>query len=222
MRKVVTVILAWCKNLNMQNSHMHDRASSLVNSLSAERQRVTQEGIAQIRSQMNARGLLFPGSSIYANEVCAACSSELLERAKLIWDSVRRAHESCGANATDNLHELFLELIEKEKSKLELIQQSALADLFQQLQNPSLININLVTDIYNNILNQYSTEIDIYLGNLKHSSGKSHFEKYKNSFLNNKLIAALVLVVLIISAVAAFTESLEKLSAFFRNVILIS
>ena len=200
----------------MLNPVLNERASALVNSASAERQRKLLSSIQQIRSQMNARGIL--ASSIHANEVCVACASELRERAQLIWDSIRRAHESCGANASEDLLTLFLVLLEKEKAALEQTQEEAAGGVARQLHNQTLIEFQLVSDVHANMLAQYKTEIAIYLDNLKRGSGKNLYERLKCGFLNNKLIAACAVIVMVVVGLASFTDAVGKLSGFINIV----
>lgn len=201
----------------MSRRCLNERTTALVDAASKERHRNLLHTIQQVRSDMNSRGML--PSSEHVNKVCDACASELREMGKVIWESIKRAHESCGSNTSEDLPALFRTLLQNEKTKLEQTQEGAVGGVARQLLNQALLQFQLVSEAHDNILAQYDLEIAIYLDNLKRGSGKNYFERLKCSFLNNKLIAAGAVIVVVIVGLASFTDALGRLSSFISGAV---
>lgn len=173
--------------------------------------------IQQTRANMNSRGILF--SSIHVNEVSQTCTSELREIAKIMWDDIKRAHESCGSKTSEDLLTLFRVLLQGEKTKLEQIREGAVRDIAQQLQNQKLIQVGTLSETYDDLLGQYETEIEIYINNLKRGTGATLADRLRSRFMNSLPIAVGVLVVAAIVVLAAFTDALGRLNDFFKGVL---
>lgn len=204
--------------MTVPNSCLTERATALVNAASKQRHQKLLAVIQQTRANMNSRGILF--SSIHVNEVFRTCTSELREIAKLIWENMKRAHESCGSNTSDDLFTLFCVLLqgERETTKLEQVQEGAVSDIARQLQNQNLIQVGKISETYHDLLGQYKTEIEIYISNLKRGTGVSLADRLQNRIKNNVPIAVGVVVVAAIVALAAFTDALRTLFGFFRSI----
>ena len=203
----------------MTNHCLSERASSLIGAASGERHNALSLIVQHIREEMNSRGIL--NSSIYANKLCHAYASELKSMAEVIWQSIRRAHESCGSRSSKNLSKdlrvLFCDLLENEKTKLEQLQEETLGGI--NLQNKALIQSQLLADAHDSLIHKYDTEIDIYVDNLKRDAGHNFAERLKNGFLNYKLIVVPSIIVAVIIVLAEFTDALNKLSTFVKSVL---
>jgi len=194
-----------------------DRASALVEAASIERQPSLVRTIQQLRSDMHARGM--SASSMHALEIFEACAVELRERAKIIWQCVQRAHNSCGSKASEDLREPFRTLLLSEKAKLEQTQDVMAGPIVRQLQNMSLVRVGLISETYDQLQVQYDAEIAMYLDDLKRGTGTNIFERLKASFLNNTFVAIGAIVVVAIVGLASFTDALGKLSGFIGGVM---
>lgn len=193
-----------------------DRATALVNAVSMERHENLSAVVQQIRTAMNSRGMLH--SSLHVNEVNQACASELRNMGSLIWDNMKRAHESCGSKASDDLLGLFRMLLLAEKAKLEQLQERAIGTTARQLQNKALIPMQGVSETCDDLLRQYKVEIEIYISNLQGGAGANLVDMLRNRFMNNWVIAVGVTVVTAIVFIAAFTDAIRRLSGFVKGV----
>jgi hypothetical protein len=193
-----------------------DRATALVNAISKERHQNLSAVIQQIGAAMNSRGVLL--SSIHVNEVSEACASELRNIAGLIWDNMKRAHESCGSKTSEDLLALFRMLLLAEKVKLEQVQEGAIGGIARQLQNQSLIPMHGVSEAYDDLLRRYRVEIEIYISNLQRGAGATIADRLRSRFMNNWVIAVGATVVAAIVFLAEFTDAIGKLSTFVKGV----
>lgn len=194
-----------------------NRAKLLVEAASNERESSFRGTLQTVRSNMNARNL-YPSSS-HVTEICNSCQSELRERAKIIWECIRRAHESCGSDSSEDLHELFTSLLQFQRLTLEQMQAEFSDNVVRQLQNKSLIQqpLQSVSNAFGELLAQYEAEIAIFIDNLKRGKGDNNFERMKSRLLNSKPVAAVALIILAIGTLAALTEGLGKLSTFVSD-----
>jgi len=193
-----------------------ERATALVNAASKQRHQDLLAVIQQTRANMNSRGILF--SNIHVNEVSRTCTSELREIAKIIWDNMKRAHESCGSNTSEDLPKLFRVLLQGETTKLEQVHEGAVRDIVRQLQNQKLIQVGKISETSDDLLGQYKIEIEIYVSNLKRGVGATLTDRLRSRFMNSVPIAVITLVVAVIVVVAAFTDALGKLYDFFGSI----
>lgn len=203
--------------MTVPSNYLTGRATALVNAASKQRHQKLLDVIQQTRANMNSRGILF--SSIHVNEVFRTCTSELREIAKLIWDNMKRAHESCGSNTSEDLLALFRVLLQGETTKLEQVCQGAVHDIVRQLQNQNLIQIGNMSTTYDDLLTQYGAEIEIYISNLKRGTGETLADRLQNKIKNNVPIAIGTVVVAAIVVLAAFTDALGKLYVFFKGIL---
>ena len=205
------------KARDMPTQCLTDRATALVEAASTERQSELLRTIQQSRSDMCARGM--SASSTHALEIFEACSAELRERAKIIWQCIQRAHKSCGSKVSEDLRVLFRTLLQGEKVKLEQTQEVMSGAIVRQLQNMSLLQPSLISQTYDKLLVQYDAETAMYLDDLKRGTGANFFERLKGRFLNNKPFAAIAAIVVAIVGLASFTDALGKLSSFISGVV---
>lgn len=155
---------------------------------------------------------------MHAVEMIEACATELRERSKLVWQCIQRAHKSCGSKISDDLVVLFRGLLQSETAKVEQVQELVAGPIIRQLQNSSLLPSRRVSDMRDHLLVVYDAEIAMYLDDLKRGTGTTEHDRLKNRFLNNKILAGILVVVLAIVALASFTDALAKLSAFFSSM----
>ena len=201
----------------MPNRCLTERATALANAVSKERHQNLLIAIQQLRSEMNSRGVLI--SSMHVNEVYKACASEQREVAKLIWENMKRAHESCGSKISEDLSALFRALLLNERTKLEQVQEEAVGGIARQLQNQTLVQSHWVSETYDDLMTQYEAEIAIYISNLKQGVGSNLADRLRSRFMNNKFIAVGAVVVAAILVLAGFTDALGKLSSFIRGAL---
>ncbi len=200
----------------MPNHCLTDRATALVNAVSKERHQNLSAAIQQIGAAMNARGVFL--SSMHVNEISQACVSELRNIAGLVWDNMKRAHESCGSKTSEDLLALFRILLLAQRTKMEQVQEGAIGGIAEKMQNQTLLSTRELSVAYDDLLNKYQIEIDIYISNLQQGAGTTLADRLRRTFMNNWAIATVVTVVAAIVFLAAFTEAISKLSGFAKGV----
>lgn len=201
----------------MPNNCLNDRATALVNAVSKERHQHLLIEIHQIGAAMNSRNVFH--SSMHVNEVSKACASELRNIAGLAWENVKRAHESCGSKTSEDVLLLYLVLLQTEKTKMEQVVEGAVGGVAKNLLNQSLVSMLEVSEAYDDLVNKYKVEIDIYISNLKQGVGATHTDRIRHKLLNRPVIAFLSIVVLAIVSIAGFTEAISKLSTFLKSML---
>ena len=193
----------------MPNDCLTDRAIALANAASNERHQIHMVSVQQISAAMNARGLFH--SSMHVNDVSRACASEFRRIAGLLWENVKRAHESCGLKTPEKLQTLFLDLLQTEKTKMEAVVESAVGGVAKHLQNKSMIPMREVSEEHDALVEKYKTEIAIYVSNLRQGVGATLTDRIRHKFLNHWAVAIVSTVVIAIVALAGFTEAIGKL-----------
>lgn len=200
----------------MPDDCLTERATALVSAVSRDRQQTLAAAIQQTRAAMNSRGMFI--SSMHVNEVCQACASELRNVAGLVWDSLKRAHQSCGSKTSEDLLALFRMFLLAERAKMEQVQEGAIGSIAGQLQNKALISMCEVSETYDDLLNQYKAEIDIYVSDLQQGTGVTLADRIRGKLMNHWAIATVALVVSAIVILAALTEAISKLSTFVKGM----
>ncbi len=165
--------------------------------------------IQQISETMNARGLFH--SSIHVNDVSKACAAELRNVAGLIWESVKRAHESCRLATPERFLPLYLDLLRVEVTKMSAVLDNAVGRIAAQLQSKSMAAMREIPDEHDALVEKYKVEIDMYISNLRQGAGATHPERIRQGFLNRPPVAVGIIVAIVIVGLAGFTEAIEKL-----------
>lgn len=201
----------------MPNDCLTDRATALADAASKERHQVHLVSVQQISAAMNARGVFH--SSMHMNDVSKACASELRNIAGLLWENLRRAHESCGLKTPEKLLPLYLDLLQTEKTKMEAVVETAVGGVAKHLQNKSMIPMRDVSEEHEALVEKYKTEIAIYISNLRQGVGTTLTERIRHKFLNHWAVAIVSIVVIAIVTLAGFTEAIGKLINAAKGVL---
>lgn len=193
----------------LPNDCLTDRAIALANATSKERHKIHQGSVRQITAAMNARGIFH--SSMHVNEVSKACATELQNIARLLWEDLKRAHESCGQQTPEKLEALFLHLLQTEKMKMEAVVEGAVGGVAKYRQNKSMIPMREVSEEHEALVDKYKIQIAIYISNLRLGVSATLTDRIRRNFLNHRAVAGATIVAISIVALAGFTEAIEKL-----------
>lgn len=202
----------------MPSDCLRQRAAALVAANSDKRAPEFQQSLLEIRGEMNRRGLI--PSTINVKEVSKACHAEARARVQSIWEDVKRAHQSCGADLPKtldaDLRSLMQTLAEAEKEKIDAMQEAEVGAVVRRLSNQSLAQSAWIGPSCDSLLEHYRTEIDIYVDTLRRQQASSFLDKLKTGLSNNKLVAFAIVVLLTVAGLAAFADNLLKLNQAAR------
>ena len=194
-----------------------DRSDPLIAAASREGEEALRRRLLEISGEMNERGIIH--SSIYVNEVAAACATQLHEMASIAWSCVQRAHQSCGHCDAAAVLPYFKRVLESESSKLDAALQGAVGTVAAGLQNQSMLRLQAVREARAHLVQKYTGEIEVYVANLARVASGTVLDRWKNRLKSNPLVAASLIVAAAIAGVATFTESIGKLESFVRKML---
>ena len=200
----------------MTQDALTNLACALADAASEERHIALAASIRNIRHRMNERGI--HASSMHVNAVFGVGVDELTIFASLLWESLKRAHQSCGTSKTANLTGIFGQLLTVERNKMEGACRDATHAIRSQLSNPGLIWGTALDDAHARLLRKYRIEIEIYQASVSQEPKDNIAESTKSGFLRRKPIAILTVTAAAIGGIAAFTDSISKLIDFARKV----
>lgn len=89
----------------------------------------------------------------------------------------------------------------------------------QGLQNKSILRLQAVREAHAHLVQKYTAEIEIYVANLARVASGTRPERLKNGFMDNRFVAAILLVAAVTAGVAGVPDSLGKLDSFVRKVL---
>lgn len=202
----------------MSSNCLAERSEPLIAAASRERHEVLAGRLLEISAEMNRRGIIH--SSIYVNTVADACAAQLHELASIAWNCVQRAHESCSRGDAEAVFPYFACVLESESNKLDAALQGAVSTVAEGLQNKSMLRLQAVREAHVHLAQKYSGEIEIYVANLASAASGTRFDRWKNEFKNNRLVAVLLLIAAGIVVVAEFTDAIGKVDSFIKKMLL--
>jgi hypothetical protein len=200
----------------MTQDALTNLACALADAASEERHIALAASIRDIRHRMNERGIL--SSSIHVNDVFGAGVDELTMIASLLWENLKRAHQSCGTSPAANLSGIFDQLLSAERAKMEFACRDATHAIRSQLSNPGLTWGTALDDAHARLLRKYRVEIEIYQTSVSQKPKDNLAESAKSGLLSRKPIAILTVTAAAIGGIAAFTDSISKLIDFAGKV----
>jgi hypothetical protein len=200
----------------MTQDALTNLACALADAASEERHIALAASIRDIRHKMNERGIL--SSSMHVNAVFGVGVDELTMFASQLWEGLKRAHRSRGTSSTVNLTDIFDQLLSAERTRMEGVCRDATHAIRSQLGNPGLIWGTALDDAHARLLRKYRIEIEIYQTSVSQSPKNNLAESTKSALLSRKPIAILTVTAAAIGGIAAFTDSISKLSDFARKV----
>ena len=196
------------------------RAAALIQADRNQRNRELAERLTSTKGSMNARGLL--NSNLTVNAICEECVTEIGERARHIFDCITRTYESIAPIADENtrnvMSDIFVLHFSEDLKSVYALQQRNTTNIAKSCLSDEMLNTDGVTVAHVELMQKYRTELDIYEETQRQTADSGFFDRLRQGFINNKLVAAAILIALGIVFIATFVSAISDIQEWARRV----
>ena len=197
------------------------RAAALIQADRNQRNRELAERLTRTKASMNARGLL--NSQLTVNAICKECVVEIGERARHIFDCITRTYESIAPIEDENtrnvMSEIFVLHFSDDLKSVYALQQRNTTNIAKSCLSDEILNTDDVTVAHVELMQKYRIELDIYEETQRQSADSEFFDRLRQGFINDKPVAAAILIVLGVVFIATFVSSISDIYEWAQQVL---